>query len=521
MEDNKNYEEYEEDYSEDVGTDENLSFKDKLAQILRQKLIYGVVGVFVAIVILSLIFGRGSKAPKIYAYDVNGFAVDKKGEVLLEERNDKGELVIPEIKKDALEQVNLTEEDYKALPNPYKIDLDEQGNAIIYETFNYIQDGQSHTIMVQRGKQVQVDQNGVPILKPDGTPYYVGEQVAETASQPENQNTNTNQTNPTSTGNVSVDTERIDLTEEEMKEAMNEPEQHREALLEAPEEREKPNSVLKLDEKFYAADRDWSIIKETPYRALGVKPRSKSENPFIYYNWEGILEPYTYNGYFNRNVFGIALNYDFFKNGLEYDISLNPNSEDAPANLSVTLDRMATLKSLKKSFIYLQRLGVYPELEDADIDKLSFAAYDIVQKNLNISAEKSAKSYLLKDYEMKFSPQNPMVAWKYNKRKEFLNAMDKLGLETLDKGTLSRLYFHCYVYGVQRSFANIQKGACNELNEYDDGTCSNPFEISSLEIRSDFIQKAYEDGMKYGNALFREMVQDIQGELREKKRKEL
>lgn len=518
MEDNKNYEEYDEEY-EDI--DENPSFKDKLAQIPRQKIIYGVVGLFAVIIILSLVFGGGSKIPKIYAYDVNGFAVDKKGEVLLEERNDKGELIIPEINKDVLEQVNLTEEDYKALPNPYKIDLDEQGNAIIYEALSYTKDGQSHTIMVQRGKEIQVDQNGVPILKPDGIPYYVGEQVTETNNGAENQDANTNQTAPISTGNVSVDTERIDLTEEEMKEAMNEPEQHREALLEAPEEREKPNSVLKLDEKFYAADRDWSIIKETPYRALGVKPRSKSENPFIYYNWEGILEPYTYNGYFNRNVFGIALNYDFFKNGLEYDISLNPNSEDAPANLSVTLDRMATLKSLKKSFIYLQRLGVYPELENADIDKLSFAAYDIVQKNLNISVEKSAKSYLLKDYEMKFSSQNPMVAWKYNKRKEFLNAMDKLGLETLDKGTLSRLYFHCYVYGVQRSFANIQKGACNELNEYDDGTCSNPFEISSLEIRSDFIQKAYEDGMKYGNALFREMVQDIQGELREKKKKEL
>lgn len=495
----------------------------------RKYLIGGVLAVVVLIVLITAFKGSGGKT--IENYDSNWIAVDKKGNAVDYTRDKNGNMVVPKFSKKALARLGISEEDAKRMVNPYALMVGEDGKPIILVYATYQSNGKEKLsdVQVQYGLDYEKDAIGMPIKDEDGNIKYIQNNTEDNTNNQTTAENNTNNeentTTPTSDdipddmSNEEPEEPRseIELTEEDLEDIHSDYENKKNEIY-VEEYEEDPKNVNLLEEVFFKRNPDWNTIKELPYRDLGVQPKSKATNPFIYYNWEGLINPYKFEGYLNRFIYGIAFNYSAIENGFEYKLNTinNTDTNTPPVSLSISIDKTQLLKEFKKAWMIIQDMGVFPELDDANLDNLSYVALERVTPSIIVNSEDSLKYYKQKDYNYK-KDDGSREAWMYKTRKEMISTLNKVNEDKLTNDLLTRLRVQCFQKVLEDKYNAVRREACQELNKYQDSLCNDWTQIVPLEIRSDFMQMIYETSLKESTKLFVEMVQDIQGEIRSNK----
>lgn len=504
-----------------------------LKQYLNKKTILLIVAILVIAIVVIKIAVKPDKGTIIDDYDENWIALNKKGEIVQYEQDSNGNVIIPELSNKALSKLGITKEVLKRMVNPYSITTDNNKKPIIF-VYALYSDGKTLSgDVVIYGKEYEKDEQGLPRKDEQGNVIYIenpeqtddtnNTDINDTNNTDNTNNTeNTNESNKTGSKSESLDNENknteenkeISVSNEEVEELEStNKDQNKEIYVDEYEE--DPKNVLELGENFFKRNKDWNTLKESPYRDLGIEPKSKADNPFIYYNWEGKINPYKFEGYLNRFIYGIAFNYTAIEKGFNYKLNkLNNNDLLSPSvSISIDINKDDLLKEFKKAWIIIKDMDVFPELDDASLDNLSYIALDKVKQYITMTSDESLKYYEKKDYNYRRS-DNGRFQWMYDTRIDMIEKMKKMNLDALDDELLTRLRVLCLQRLIQERYDTLRKDACSELNEYKEGSCKDWKEITPLEIRSDFIQMMYELALRDSTKLFVTMVQDIQGQLR-------
>lgn len=488
---------------------------EKIIQIVKDNkyIAIGAVAVIVLIIILSVSGLFGKKGIVIDGYDSTGIAIDKKGNPVNLELDKDGNVKKAQLTDKAISQLKISKEDAERIVNPYVVNFDENGN--VKDLYVFAINSKTHELTktsVIFNSKYEEDENGNPKLNENGEVIYTS---VDENQQNEN-NTNLEEEDKKDENESDENNgEKIELTEEDLKEVKESSENEISSTKMYIEEvKEEPKSVNKLTDEFYKYNPDSLMIKELPYRDLGLEPKSKSENPFVYYNYNGILGPYRYEGYLNRFIYGVALNYDSLTKFVKFNITKNQTEDIStpPVQLSVSIDKVQMLKEFKKSWMIIKEKNIFEELKNANLDNLTYSSIDKIYPNMLIGSDLSEKYFININYQIE--PEDNLGKWKYNKRKEYIKTLNKMNIDTLTDELLLNIYYQCLEKSINEKLEEVKKETCEELNRYGEGTCKDFNQIVPLEIRSDFIQNIYEVAIKNSKKLFVTLVQDIQGEIR-------
>lgn len=244
-------------------------------------------------------------------------------------------------------------------------------------------------------------------------------------------------------------------------------------------------------------------IKETPYRNLNINPEYKSGEKFFVYNYKGVLKPYNPEIYYNREVMGASVNMDYLTKGVTYDYELNLNRkgrDTPPIKIGLNFDRTMFKKVAKDNLELLRGSNYYPDLGVYSDDEIIQKMFNTIDK-LNTTREAGLKYYdsgyikSIDTYKNENQTASSIDIAMYKNNLAQIEATKKLirmsPAKTLTEEQFAAILFNCIKQRTDLGLEKLQNEACKELNKYKEGTCKEPSEISTLEIRSDFIQDIY------------------------------
>lgn len=267
---------------------------------------------------------------------------------------------------------------------------------------------------------------------------------------------------------------------------------------------EKDKNVVGLSESFFTNwNPDMMKIKETHYRNLNINPEFESDKKFFVYNSQGILKPYNPEVYYNREILGLSITQDYLINSVKYDYELNldrPSREEPPIKLGITFDKTDLRNKIKTNLDILRSSGFYPDLVIFTDDEIIQKIFNTIEP-YNLSREDALKYYVpeyLEQPDAYFARNaqldemdKEMYLFKYKKIPQVTKLIRVSPAKTLTKVQYGQTLFDCIKKRTELELDSIKKEACSELENYKGGTCKNYKDISTLEIRSDFMQDIY------------------------------
>ena len=436
--------------------------------------------------------------PVIYGFNSDQIPVDKNGSVIEPVFDDKGELLILPIKKEVLEGLGISEEDYKNGEfNPF---FDEAGRSdkepVLDLDGRPISGPDGNPLLKIKNRDIIRDPAGDPFLNSRGKVWYTDDPRAPSREMIENETGlkyNLLDEKPTS------QTQTTQQVEEE------------------------PKSVVNLDEQFFAPVPDSSKIKETPWRDMGLIPESSSKNYFVVYNYDGVLAPYEEKDYDNREVYGRLLNYDFFKSNLTYSLVENKviysntddkNTKKVPVvDITVSYNREAATKVIKTILNELRQKNWYPDLIYKPVDRVATNITAFLSK-CDYNQSRSRALYKQATWYGIEGTPGSYEYWLNSRIDEQLNTLNKIRTKNMNNDQLVKLHYDIYNRMVNDRLFYYKTEACKEMNKQQQNSCPNPADLSTLEIKSDFIESIYKYAYEKSYEDFIKAVYMIHSEIR-------
>ncbi len=414
---------------------------------------------------------QSSNMAVIYGFNDEQRPVDKHGNIIKPQFDANGELLIPPIDRSVLTKLGISEEEYKNGEfNPF---FDEAGRS---------------------SKEPVLDLDGKPIMKSDGTQLLkiIGRDIVlNPAGEPFLKDT----------GEVWYKDDPFAPSEEEIEAAtgmqysMIDKTAEKSQTTEQTNTKEEPKYVTTLEESFFQSVSDDSKITETRWRDMGLNPTAESKNKFIVYNNQGILAPYDNLKYLNREVYGRLLSYDFFSNIMKREVkeiagTYNPQKPEPVIQISIDYNKEPTIAKLKNILKELRDKNWYLDLQNKSIDRM---ISDITSYLGQQTYDTSRSQGLFKGTNWLGVIATPGTYdyWFQNKVVENLNILNKTRSKTLNESQMAKLHYDIYKKLVNDRLYYYKQEACKEMNAFSAGSCSSAGDLSTLEIRSDFIQSVY------------------------------
>lgn len=263
--------------------------------------------------------------------------------------------------------------------------------------------------------------------------------------------------------------------------------------LEFREQFRKDKSVMKLSKEFFTHPQNKNIIKETEFRDLNLIPKTKEDNKFVVYNYNGNLLPYSEQDYVNREVYGYILDYEFFKN-INLDVK---RVGDDNAEVSIEENKDTTGKLVDKAIEAVIKRNFYTDFIHENIPVYKS---NITQKLNSIVGDSStiAENFTLYEYKKVDGYIGDINARLY--------PLMKADIEKSRENKLTKEQITNYMYDYYKDLIEIKlQGkkdlACIEMNEFSSGSCNNKSTVNTLDIKSDYIEQVYlealTDTLKY------------------------
>lgn len=412
-----------------------------------------------------------NSATVIYGFNDEQRPVDKHGNIVKPQFDANGELLIPPIDRSVLTKLGISEDEYKNGEfNPF---FDEAGRSSKEPVLDLdgkpIMKSDGTQLLKIIGRDIVLNPAGEPFLKDTGEVWYTDDPFAPSAEEVEK-----------STG---MQYSLIDKTADKGP---------------APQEsttKEEPKYVTTLEEAFFQSVSDDSKITETRWRDMGLNPTAESKNKFIIYNNQGILAPYDNLKYLNREVYGRLLSYDFFSNIMTRKVTeiagtYNPQRPEPVIQISIDYNKEPTISKLKNILKELRDKNWYLDLQNKSMDRMisDITSYLGQQTYDTTRAENLFKGT---NWLGVIATPGTYDYWFQNKVVENLNILNKTRSKTLNESQMAKLHYDIYKKLVNDRLYYYKQEACKEMNAFSAGSCSSAGDLSTLEIRSDFIQSIY------------------------------
>lgn len=440
---------------------------------------------------------QSSNMTVIYGFNDEQRPIDKHGNIIKPQFDTNGELLIPPIDRSVLTKLGISEEEYKNGEfNPF---FDEAGRSdkepVLDLDGRPISGPDGEPLLKIKNRDIIRDPAGDPFLNSKGKVWYADDPRAPSKEMIENETGlkyNLLDEKPTS------QTQTTQQVEEESK------------------------SVVNLDEQFFAPVPDSSKIKETPWRDMGLIPESNSKNYFVVYNYDGVLAPYEEKDYDNREIYGRLLNYDFFKNNLNYSLVENKvlfdNTEDKKdktpvVDITVNYNREAATKVIKTILNELRQKNWYPDLIYKPVDRVTTNITAFLSKN-DYNQSRSRALYKKSTWYGVEGTPGSYEYWLNSRIDEQLNTLNKIRAKNMNNDQLIKLHYDIYNRMVSDRLAYYKNEACKEMNKQQQNSCPNPADLSTLEIKSDFVESIYKYSYEKSFEDFIKSVYMIHSEIR-------
>lgn len=407
----------------------------------------------------------------IYGFNDEQRPIDKHGNIIKPQFDANGELLIPPIDRSVLTKLGISEEEYKNGEfNPF---FDEAGRSSKEPVLDLdgkpIMKSDGTQLLKIIGRDIVLNPAGEPFLKDTGEVWYTDDPFAPSEEEIE-----------AATG---MQYSMIDKTAEKSQNTGQE------------SVKEEPKYVTTLEESFFQSVSDDSKITETRWRDMGLNPTAESKNKFIVYNNQGILAPYDNLKYLNREVYGRLLSYDFFSNIMKREVkeiagTYNPQKPEPVIQMSIDYNKEPTIAKLKNILKELRDKNWYLDLQNKSIDRM---ISDITSYLGQQTYDTSRSQGLFKGTNWLGVIATPGTYdyWFQNKVVENLNILNKTRSKTLNESQMAKLHYDIYKKLVNDRLYYYKQEACKEMNAFSAGSCSSAGDLSTLEIRSDFIQSVY------------------------------
>ena len=414
---------------------------------------------------------QSSNMTVIYGFNDEQRPIDKHGNIIKPQFDANGELLIPPIDRSVLTKLGISEEEYKNGEfNPF---FDEAGRSSKEPVLDLdgkpIMKSDGTQLLKIIGRDIVLNPAGEPFLKDTGEVWYMDDPFAPSEEEIE-----------AATG---MQYSMIDKTAEKSQNTGQE------------SVKEEPKYVTTLEESFFQSVSDDSKITETRWRDMGLNPTAESKNKFIVYNNQGILAPYDNLKYLNREVYGRLLSYDFFSNIMKREVkeiagTYNPQKPEPVIQISIDYNKEPTIAKLKNILKELRDKNWYLDLQNKSVDRM---ISDITSYLGQQTYDTSRSESLFKGTNWLGVIATPGTYdyWFQNKVVENLNILNKTRSKTLNESQMAKLHYDIYKKLVNDRLYYYKQEACKEMNAFSAGSCSSAGDLSTLEIRSDFIQSVY------------------------------
>lgn len=414
---------------------------------------------------------QSSNMTVIYGFNDEQRPIDKHGNIIKPQFDSNGELLIPPIDRSVLTKLGISEEEYKNGEfNPF---FDEAGRSSKEPVLDLdgkpIMKSDGTQLLKIIGRDIVLNPAGEPFLKDTGEVWYTDDPFAPSEEEIE-----------AATG---MQYSMIDKTAEKSQ------------TTDQQSVKEEPKYVTTLEESFFQSVSDDSKITETRWRDMGLNPTAESKNKFIVYNNQGILAPYDNLKYLNREVYGRLLSYDFFSGIMKREVkeiagTYNPQKPEPVIQISIDYNKEPTIAKLKNILKELRDKNWYLDLQNKSIDRM---ISDITSYLGQQTYDTSRSESLFKGTNWLGVIATPGTYdyWFQNKVVENLNILNKTRSKTLNESQMSKLHYDIYKKLVNDRLYYYKQEACKEMNAFSAGSCSSAGDLSTLEIRSDFIQSVY------------------------------
>lgn len=414
---------------------------------------------------------QSSNMTVIYGFNDEQRPIDKHGNIIKPQFDANGELLIPPIDRSVLTKLGISEEEYKNGEfNPF---FDEAGRSSKEPVLDLdgkpIMKSDGTQLLKIIGRDIVLNPAGEPFLKDTGEVWYTDDPFAPSEEEIE-----------VATG---MQYSMIDKTAEKSQ------------TTDQQSVKEEPKYVTTLEESFFQSVSDDSKITETRWRDMGLNPTAESKNKFIVYNNQGILAPYDNLKYLNREVYGRLLSYDFFSGIMKREVkeiagTYNPQKPEPVIQISIDYNKEPTIAKLKNILKELRDKNWYLDLQNKSIDRM---ISDITSYLGQQTYDTSRSESLFKGTNWLGVIATPGTYdyWFQNKVVENLNILNKTRSKILNESQMSKLHYDIYKKLVNDRLYYYKQEACKEMNAFSAGSCSSAGDLSTLEIRSDFIQSVY------------------------------
>lgn len=414
---------------------------------------------------------QSSNMTVIYGFNDEQRPIDKHGNIIKPQFDANGELLIPPIDRSVLTKLGISEEEYKNGEfNPF---FDEAGRSSKEPVLDLdgkpIMKSDGTQLLKIIGRDIVLNPAGEPFLKDTGEVWYTDDPFAPSEEEIE--------------AVTGMQYSMIDKTAEKSQNTGQE------------SVKEEPKYVTTLEESFFQSVSDDSKITETRWRDMGLNPTAESKNKFIVYNNQGILAPYDNLKYLNREVYGRLLSYDFFSNIMKREVkeiagTYNPQKPEPVIQISIDYNKEPTIAKLKNILKELRDKNWYLDLQNKSVDRM---ISDITSYLGQQTYDTSRSESLFKGTNWLGVIATPGTYdyWFQNKVVENLNILNKTRSKTLNESQMAKLHYDIYKKLVNDRLYYYKQEACKEMNAFSAGSCSSAGDLSTLEIRSDFIQSVY------------------------------
>ena len=302
-------------------------------------------------------------------------------------------------------------------------------------------------------------------------------------------------------------------TEEDIKreEELRKKKKEEERLKKEAEEKEKYRnqfkeklSVLKLPDKFFEAKEGYSKLKETQYRNLQLQPKTVEDNKFIVYNYDGTLYPYKDTDYVNREIYGHIFGLDFFK-AFKYEINTDTNMKTVSLKVEVNDSEIESL--IQKAMNEIIDLNVYPDLDITETTQYTSPVKKIILDS-KPTEELIDQNIVWNTYRDDSNQTDQQFVKDYRSiyeqvKKDIIKSRDFVPREDV----ITRIQKEIYDTNLRHQFRELQATACEEIQKFKPGECKDKTQVTTLDIKSDYIEKAYIDAYKDAVVAFPRLLQ--------------